>query len=107
MLKRHEVEILLKAGDSWDRLLHQGVHLLQRFAQQNRIRIHHPRKNLQVKVVCSLSGSHQFISYVDAIGTLDGAPCILDWKTTTSRYPEGPDGVLSLDPQLFLGQWHS
>ncbi len=96
-----------KNGDSWDRILHQGVHLLQRFAQDNRIRIRNPQKNLQMKVLRSLSGGHQFVSYLDAIGALDGTPCILDWKTTTSRYPEGPDGVLSLDPQLISYSWAS
>jgi hypothetical protein len=96
-----------KNGDSWDRVLHQGVHLLQRFAQDDRIRIRDPHKNLQVKILQSLSGGHQFISYLDAIGTLDGTPCILDWKTTTSRYPEGPVGVLSLDPQLISYSWAS
>jgi hypothetical protein len=31
--------------------------------------------------------------------------CIIDWKTATSRYPEVPLGVLSLDSQMisFLG----
>jgi hypothetical protein len=100
-----EAALQYKNGDSWDRLLHQGVHLLQRFAQQDRIRIPDPRKNLQVKVVRALSGGHQFISYLDAIGKLDGTRCILDWKTTTSRYPEGPEGVLSLDPQLISYSW--
>ena len=28
-------------------------------------------------------------------------------KTTTSRYPDGPDGVLSLDPQLISYSWAS
>jgi hypothetical protein len=42
---------------------------------------------------------------VDAIGELDGAKCILDWKTTGSRYPEQPDGLLSLDPQLVCYSW--
>ena len=25
--------------------------------------------------------------------------CLIDWKTTTSRYSEGPEGLLTLDPQ--------
>lgn len=37
-----------KKGDSWDRLIHQGVHLLGRFAQDNRIRIRNPKKDLQI-----------------------------------------------------------
>src|SRR6202162_2865570 len=28
-----------KKGDTWDRLVHQGVHLLERFAQDNRVLI--------------------------------------------------------------------
>jgi hypothetical protein len=26
-----------KKGETWDRLLHQGIHLLERFAQDNRV----------------------------------------------------------------------
>ena len=29
----------------------------------------------------------------------------MDWKTTTSRYPEEPAGLLSLDPQLICYSW--
>src|SRR5713226_4682891 len=32
-----------KKGESWDRLVHQGVHLLERFVQGNRIRIPNPK----------------------------------------------------------------
>jgi CRISPR/Cas system-associated exonuclease Cas4 (RecB family) len=28
-----------KKGESWDRLVHQGVHLLERFAQDDRVKI--------------------------------------------------------------------
>jgi len=102
-----DASFIYKNGDSWDRLLHQGVHLLQRFVQDGRVRARRPRQNLQVKVVRDLSGGHEFISYLDAIGTLDGLPCILDWKTTASRYPEGPHDILSLDPQLTSYSWAS
>jgi hypothetical protein len=93
--------------DSWDRLLHQGVHLLQHFAQQDRVRIESPHKNLQVKIIRAVNGEHEFVSYLDAIGSVDGTPSIIDWKTTTSRYPEVPAGVLSLDPQLISYSWAS
>ena len=43
-----------KKGESWDRLVHQGVHLLQRFAQDNRIHIAQPKENLQIKVMRDL-----------------------------------------------------
>src|SRR5271167_5130447 len=43
-----------KKGETWDRLVHQGVHLLQRFVQDNRIRIPQPQVNLQIKVLREL-----------------------------------------------------
>src|SRR5712691_8993394 len=36
-------------SDNWDRMLQQGVQLLERFCQDDRIRIQHPGRNLQVK----------------------------------------------------------
>ncbi len=32
---------------------------------------------------------------------------MIDWKTTTSRYPEEPKGLLALDPQLVCYSWIS
>jgi len=94
-----------KKGDSWDRVLHQGVHLLETFARDNRVCIPSPRKNLQIKAVRTLSGGNDFVAYLDALGELDGKRCLIDWKTTTSRYPDEPDGLLSLDPQLICYSW--
>ena len=94
-------------GETWDKLVHQGVHLLQMFAQDDRIRIRRPKKNLQLKMIRSLPNGNEFVSYVDAIGEIDGARHLIDWKTTTSRYPEEPEGVLSLDPQLLCYSWVS
>ena len=94
-----------KKGETWDRLLHQGIHLLERFAQDNRVRIHDPQQNLQVKKLKSLTGGSEFVSYLDAIGEVDGVRCFIDWKTTTSRYAEAPAGLLSLDPQLICYSW--
>jgi PD-(D/E)XK nuclease superfamily len=96
-----------KKGETWDRLVHQGVHLLQRFAQDGRVRIHNPRKDLQVKFLQRLTGGNEFVAYLDAIGEIDGVRCLIDWKTTTSRYPDGPEGLLSLDPQLIAYSWIS
>ena len=31
----------------------------------------------------------------------------VDWKTTTARYPEEPQGLLALDPQLICYSWMS
>lgn len=94
-----------KKGDSWDRIVHQGVHLLEIFARDDRVRIHNPKTNLQVKVVRTLPGGNEFVAYIDALGELDGRACLIDWKTTTSRYAEDPEGLLSLDPQLICYSW--
>jgi hypothetical protein len=96
-----------KKGETWDRFVHQGVHLLQRFAQDDRVRVHNPRKDLQIKFLRMLTGGSEFVAYLDAIGEIGGVRCLIDWKTTTSRYPEGPEGLLSLDPQLICYSWIS
>jgi PD-(D/E)XK nuclease superfamily len=96
-----------RKGESWDRLLHQGVHLLDKFIREDRVRVRHPKENLQLKITESLAGGNEFVSYIDAIGELDGKRCLIDWKTTTSRYSEEPEGLLSLDPQLICYSWTS
>ncbi len=96
-----------RKGDSWDRLLHQGVHLLEKFVRDERIRVRRPNGNLQRKITRPLSGGNEFVSYIDAIGELDGQRCLIDWKTTTGRYSEAPEGLLSLDPQLICYSWIS
>jgi len=94
-------------GECWDKLLQQGVHLLHLFVQDNRVRLRQARKNLHVKMTRSLPNGSEFISYIDAIGELDGERRILDWKTTSSRYPEEPAGLFALDPQLICYSWVS
>jgi hypothetical protein len=94
-----------KIGETWDRLLLQGVHLLELFARDNRVRIRKPSENLQIKFVRELPNANEFVAYIDAVGELDGARCLMDWKTTTNRYPEEPRGLLSLDPQLICYSW--
>ena len=96
-----------KKGDSWDRLVHQGVHLLQKFAQDDRVRISRPKESLQVKMLRTLPENNDFVAYIDALGAVDGTDCLIDWKTTTSRYPEEPEGLLTLDPQLICYSWIS
>jgi hypothetical protein len=103
--QQQDASLAYTKNDSWDRLYHQGIHLLERFAQDDRVQIRSPKQNLQVKLTRSLSGGGDFVSYVDAIGEVDGTKCIIDWKTTTSRYPEQPNGLLSLDPQLVCYSW--
>ena len=91
--------------DSWDRMLQQGVQLLDRFCQEDRVRISRPRQNQQIKFTRPLPGGDDFVAYVDAIGQLDGTDCLLEWKTTSSRYPDQPEGLLALDPQLVCYSW--
>jgi CRISPR/Cas system-associated exonuclease Cas4 (RecB family) len=92
-------------GDTWDRMLQHGVQLLDRFCQDDRIRILQPRRNLQIKFTRQVSRKNDFVSYIDAIGKLDGTRCLLEWKTTSSRSPEEPAGLLALDPQLVCYSW--
>ena len=102
-----EMAFEYKKGETWDRLLHQGIHLLERFAQDNRVRICDPRHELQIKKLRTFAGGREFVAYLDAIGEVDGTRCVIDWKTTTSRYAEAPEGLLALDPQLICYSWIS
>ena len=91
--------------DNWDSMLQQGIQLLERFCQEDRVRVRQPRRNLQIKFVRPLSDGNEFVAYVDALGKLDGSGCLLEWKTTSSRYTEAPEGLLALDPQLLCYSW--
>ena len=92
-------------GDSWDRMGEQAVQLLEQFVRDERVMISDPLRNLQVKYVQRLSESSEFIAYVDALGSLDGQSCLLEWKTTGARYPEEPAGLFSLDQQVIAYSW--
>jgi hypothetical protein len=94
-------------GDDWERVLRQGIGLLERFANDNRIRIQQPQTNLQKKILRSLPNGGQFVAYVDAIGYLDGTKRLLEWKTTTARYPDQPENLTTLDLQLVCYSWIS
>src|ERR1017187_1248889 len=83
----------------------QGITLLTRFCQDDRVRVCQPQRNLQVKFPRQVAGTNDFVAYIDAIGKLDGKRCLLEWKTSSSRYPKEPEGLLSLDPQLVCYSW--
>jgi len=110
---QREMPLEYANGSSWESMLQQGLQLLDRFAQEDRVRVRQPRKNLQVKFTRSLpypkgngnGRGNEFVAYIDAIGFLDGSRCLLEWKTTSSRYPEQPEGLLALDPQLVCYSW--
>jgi PD-(D/E)XK nuclease superfamily len=92
-------------GNTWDRMLQQGIQLLGRFAQDDRVRVPRPRKNLQIKFTRPISQGNDFVAYIDGIGNLDGSRCLFEWKTTSSRYAEEPSGLVMLDPQLVCYSW--
>jgi hypothetical protein len=100
-------ELVYSHGDTWDRMLRQGIQLLERLAQDNRIKLAQPDRDQQLKLARSLPGGNDFVAYIDALGSLDGGPTLLEWKTTTARYPEEPEGLLALDPQLICYSWIS
>jgi len=97
-------ELQFSNHDSWDRMLEQGIMLLIRFCQDDRVRISLPERNLQVKFTRQL-GNREFLAYIDGIGKLDGKRCLLEWKTSGRRYAEEPAGLLALDPQLACYSW--
>lgn len=85
-------------------MLEQGIRLLIRLCQEDRVRVSQPRRNLQIKFTRQV-GKNEFVAYVDGIGELDGTRCLLEWKTSSSRFPEEPEGLLALDPQLVCYSW--
>jgi PD-(D/E)XK nuclease superfamily len=100
-----DMDLTYSGNDTWDRMLQQGIQLLERFAQDDRVRIRRPHSNQQIQFSRRLSSGNNFVSYVDAIGEFDGTPCLLEWKTTSARYTEEPAGISALDPQLVCYSW--
>ena len=81
--------------------------ICSKFAQDDRVHIPQPQEESAGQDVLEPSRGNEFVSYIDAIGELDGQRCLIDWKTTTSRYPEEPDGIADARPAadlLFLDQ---
>src|SRR6184192_2278063 len=60
----HRNDLQYSKGDSWDRMLQQGVQLLDRFCQDDRVRISRPRRNLQIKFTRNLARNNDFIAYI-------------------------------------------
>jgi PD-(D/E)XK nuclease superfamily protein len=100
--KYSEAQLEYSHGDSWERIFRQGVQLLERLAQEDRIQIHHSQKNMQVKLLRSLPNGSQFVAYVDAMGDLDSKPCFLGgqgksghaWSLQNRPYEMARDVVL-------------
>ena len=45
-----------RKGETWDRLLHQGVHLLEMFVREDRVRVRRPRRTCSLKSLRALEG---------------------------------------------------
>jgi hypothetical protein len=98
-------ELLYSKNDTWDHMFRQGIQLLQRFTQDSRVEIRQPRSHQQIQFTRTLRSGSDFVSYVDAIGELDSIPCVVEWKTSSARYPNEPAGIAALDPQLICYSW--
>jgi hypothetical protein len=70
--------------------------------QQDRVEIHHPKRNLQIKISKPLSSTSEFVAYVDALAMWTERAASLTEKTTAAREPES---LLALDPQLACYSW--
>ena len=99
------LELAYSGNDTWDHMFQQGIQLLERFVQDGRVQIHQPHSHQQIRFTRTLSSGNSFVAFVDAIGELDSTPCVLEWKTASARYPEEPDGIAALDPQLVCYSW--
>ena len=86
-------------------MLRQGIQLLERFTQDGRVQIHRPRSHQQIRFARTLPSGNSFVAIIDAVEELDSTPCVLEWKTSSARYPDEPDGIVALDPQLVCYSW--
>ena len=99
------LELAYSGNDSWDRMLQQGIQLLERFTQDGRVQVRQPRSHQQIRFARTLPSGNSFVAIVDAVGDLDSTPCVLEWKTSSARYPDEPDGIVALDSQLVCYSW--
>ena len=84
-----DVPLEYSHGDDWERATPR-ICLLEQFARDNRIRVRQQAKlaedrplALKRQRVCGLCRCHR---------PLDGTRRLLEWKTTSARYPEQPEG---------------
>ena len=79
-----DMGLTYSGNDTWDRMLQQGIQSLERFAQDDRVRIRRPGSTQQIQFNRTLSVGNNFVAHIDAIGELDGTLCLLEWKTTST-----------------------
>ena len=101
-----EVPLEYGNGDSWEKMLDQGQQLLARFRRDQRVQIEDGRTDFQVRIRRPLPMCRQhFLAYIDALGWVDGTYGLIEWKTSTQRYPDSMPRLLELDPQLVCYSW--
>ena len=100
-----DLTLVYSGNDTWDSMWQQGIQLLERFVQDGRVSIPCPATQQQIRFTRTLRSGNGFVAYIDAIGQLDGTPCLLEWKTSSARYSEEPAGIVALDPQLICYSW--
>jgi PD-(D/E)XK nuclease superfamily len=99
------LDLVYSGNDTWDHMFRQGIQLLERFIQDGRVQIRQPKSHQQIRFSRTLNSGDSFVAFVDAVGELDSTPCVLEWKTSSARYPDEPDGIAALDPQLVCYSW--
>ena len=103
-----KMDVVYSARDTWDSMFQQGVQLIERFVQDGRVQVSHSTQQ-QIQFSRALGSGNSFVAFVDAIGALDGTPCVLEWKTASARYPEEPAGIAgtrSAAHLLLMDDWH-
>ena len=96
--------------DLWDRMLQQGIMLLERFSQEDRVRIREPHQNLQIKFTRRFGEKNDFVAHVDTIGELDGTPLfsrVENYFDPIPRRTRGTAGLGSSTCLLLLDDWHN
>ena len=98
-----------KSGEDWERLAREGVQLLERLAQDDRIRIRQPQRNMQVKLVRPLPNGNDFVAYIDAHRKARRQPLSIGVENDLRSLPGRARGIAGPGPPadlLLLDQWH-
>jgi hypothetical protein len=85
-------------GDTWDHMLQQGIQLLDRFCQDDRIRIRQPRRNQQIKFTRPVSGKKQRRTW-----GLTMSLATPSWRRGTGFEQVGSEAMAEHERRLRLG----
>lgn len=76
------------------------MHLLERFPQENRVRIPNPRRDLQPKIARQRPNGNEFLPYIDATSERDSTGCLTDWKNNDKPLSRRPCGIAIARPTI-------